>query len=347
MLALAESLTCKELGFPIIHDITNLLRIGDITFVSKDKKPQTIEVKTHVLKHYKDKTHASINMSGIFEDKFIDFLTSKSNDDKNLNSLQMPGTSQIVRPNKRMVRQIKRMKTAHKKQRRKAGERYTDNKKTTIIHNIPSDKSTSHWDIANRLVTTAKNSGYATEVVDDAIMYAAIYCDQPLFYPWKNNFNLQLLDKLPNDLVNSGIFYEDKKYLNSLMFSLSWRQLTNKEPCYLRPIFLHPFKSDIIIDLIYCRMLIVTLVNLGKFVESICKMGYSARLPKDDKESSSRFIPVSIENYEHGNATYRIELMNLIYHGQQVLHEYLSLSTFTTIVSEMAKVAIKQIPPIK
>src|SRR5260221_2972506 len=48
MLAIAELLYAAGAGIPILHDITNCLRIGDITFYNPNHEPITIEVKTHL-----------------------------------------------------------------------------------------------------------------------------------------------------------------------------------------------------------------------------------------------------------------------------------------------------------
>ena len=40
----------QRLGFPLLHDITDILRIGDITFVTPEGRPQTVEVKTKLVR---------------------------------------------------------------------------------------------------------------------------------------------------------------------------------------------------------------------------------------------------------------------------------------------------------
>lgn len=44
---MAQHLARQGARFPILHDITNILRVGDITFISADRSPMTVEIKTH------------------------------------------------------------------------------------------------------------------------------------------------------------------------------------------------------------------------------------------------------------------------------------------------------------
>ena len=47
--AIAEALAGAEWGFPLLHDITDCLRIGDLTFVRPTAEHTTIEVKTRLV----------------------------------------------------------------------------------------------------------------------------------------------------------------------------------------------------------------------------------------------------------------------------------------------------------
>src|SRR5262249_22805968 len=54
LIAIAEAMWDSNVGVPIIHDMTNILRVGDITFVSLDNKPITVEVKTQIIESSQD-----------------------------------------------------------------------------------------------------------------------------------------------------------------------------------------------------------------------------------------------------------------------------------------------------
>ena len=51
MLYAAQLLSNEGAGFPIIHDMTSALRIGDLTFVHPEHGTLTVEVKTHIIGH--------------------------------------------------------------------------------------------------------------------------------------------------------------------------------------------------------------------------------------------------------------------------------------------------------
>jgi hypothetical protein len=62
-LAIATGLSQRGWGFPLIHDITDVLRIGDITFIRPRQTPEfvTVEVKTRLLNEFPPDETGSAN----------------------------------------------------------------------------------------------------------------------------------------------------------------------------------------------------------------------------------------------------------------------------------------------
>jgi hypothetical protein len=48
VIGLAAGLAGEDWGFPLLHDITDCLRIGDVTFIKPDGDNRTLELKTQV-----------------------------------------------------------------------------------------------------------------------------------------------------------------------------------------------------------------------------------------------------------------------------------------------------------
>jgi hypothetical protein len=49
MIAIAETLGSRGWGFPLLHDITDCLRVGDISFIKTGHAIRTVEVKTRLI----------------------------------------------------------------------------------------------------------------------------------------------------------------------------------------------------------------------------------------------------------------------------------------------------------
>ena len=142
-----------------------------------------------------------------------------------------------------------------------------------IIARTPSTRESHHWDIANEAAKGAKANGYASQVVDGAFLYVAIYSDSPLSYPWSQDIDIPSLEKIPTDLVNSSIFFTDPTK-NALWFGSTWSHITNEAPSHVYPLFLHPFPIDLLLDMVRGRLFLVIFVNLGKVTEAIQRAGY-------------------------------------------------------------------------
>lgn len=75
MLTVAESYANAGAGFPIIHDITNCLRVGDLTFVdphNDDDEPLTIEVKARAPRIENGKLKSQVEVYAVaYSPKFV------------------------------------------------------------------------------------------------------------------------------------------------------------------------------------------------------------------------------------------------------------------------------------
>src|SRR5713226_7790039 len=89
--------------------------------------------------------------------------------------------------------------------------------------------------------------------------------------------------------------------------------------------------------MVWQRLAIFVLVNLGKLVVALQEIGLDARLPKDSDEFERLFLPVSTEVSLLDNKPGRMYLYNLHFYGAKLVHEFLSLKGFVGYVSQMGK----------
>ena len=80
-----------------------------------------------------------------------------------------------------------------------------------VIIELPPTVLSHNWEIAAEVAQRAKERGYASKPVDGAFLYAAVHSSGLFSYPWKYNIDATPLSaNLPNDLVRSGIFLDDR-----------------------------------------------------------------------------------------------------------------------------------------
>jgi hypothetical protein len=351
ILAIAESLSNAGAGFPILHDITNCLRVGDITFYAPSNNPVTIEVKTHLIGS--DSTRLSLEVethyinhdlndakrwndivAGIPKDLFL-LSTEKADSQINNQSQRLL--------DERLQRQIERMRRAkiwqlvQPNQPFKLGER-----EQGVKIFIEADKDFHNWNLVHELVDLAKVDGFAARVVDDSFVYYAVYRSSPISYPWtRGTVDSSIFADLPQLMISSSFLFPDPEK-NRL-----WVPTRHGDYPLLMPFFLYPLSFDIIMDMMWGRLAVGVTVNLGKLIKALQEVGFDARLPKDEEEFKRLFLPVSVEVKLANNKPARANLHNLHYFGLQIIYEFLSLEGFVQLVSRMAKAATANSQNIK
>jgi hypothetical protein len=135
MLAVAQTAANRGAGFPIIHDITTILRVGDITFVSGDFETGTIEVKTRVLKKTDELTQAVVYAIGSRDDEIgarvHRVLTEKRDGNDSGDKCDAARAVPAPRPTARLRRQLDRMSRAVRYSAAKAGDLQSEDGGTT------------------------------------------------------------------------------------------------------------------------------------------------------------------------------------------------------------------------
>ena len=335
MLAAAEIYANAGAGFPIIHDITNCLRVGDITFVHPDDEPITIEVKTHVINREGNTAHISVETyttAGTERWKPIHLeITDPLLDKKVIRKPMNPSNRRLDKQLERMSRAIivqTALRTAQ------SGELIDVRGEGHLLVRPKLDSHAHHWDVMRELTIKAKANGYASCVVDDAFVYVATYTDPPKIYPWSRSTNTPFGEILRAEDIGDKFPMCSETDHNCIWFETTWRYFSDKPsdnvPPSIRPFFLYPIPLDLLIDIMWGRLAVMVVVNLGKLVEAVENSGFTARLPKDEE-----FIGVSTKvNLSDGNQV-EIHLGSLHMLGMKIVFEFLSVKGFVDIVSQM------------
>jgi hypothetical protein len=342
MLKVAELYNSVGAGFPIIHDITGCLRVGDITFVKPDDEPITVEVKTRVLRREGNVAHLRVETyAPLGADRWKPIQDKLQNQFLELTEPQPDFQKPRRKPDKQLLRQLERMSRARVFQVAKPGKLIEDaNERIGLAVRLDADHKLYHWDLLRELLACAKKNGYASQVVDGAFVYVAIYTDPPTVYPWvQKGEKVPFEETLKLDLDANFPRCADLEK-NISWFGTSWDHFIGKTPPYIRPLFLYPLPFDIVADMLWGRFAIMVFVNLCKLAEAVEAQGFVTRMPKDKQEFRQILFSVSTQiNLPNGYAA-EIHLGSLYRFGARVVYEFLSLQGFVSLVSQMANAMI-------
>jgi hypothetical protein len=343
MLAIAEMLCKAGAGYPILHDITSCLRVGDITFYTPDSDPLTVEVKTRLKGYQSD--HRVLEVAV--------YCVSTPSEDTRWNAILAQMPQEIVVPedmsvNDQMIqepqameeglqRQMERMAEIAARQTAQDGEPLRLGERNVyIVQHLTSEQSMHHYDILQELTRDAKAQGFAWRTVDDAFVYTAVYRDTPL---WLQEGEQIIPEQRVEDYQRANI---------SIAFPAAAKNFACiydvfNSPPFVRPFFLYPLPVDIVMDMMWKRPQIIVTINLGKLVAALQAVGVNARLPTNKQESAKLFLPVSLEiPLPDGRKAYG-RLRNLQYYGAQITHEFLSLQGFAKLITSTVEVTAEQV----
>ena len=256
LIAAAEALS-PRLGFPLLHDITDILRVGDITFFKPGERPQTVEVKTTLIgsKSEGSKTRLDYKVTAIWP----------SGGAPPPNVPRRP--PQVRGPvNARVGRQLARMTRALALQDAPVcAPTRVDGRQTLILESKGGNELSDHWPLLRRMIRRARRTGYASAVADGAVMYVAFYSPTGLDSPD------QLMGRVPTDLLAYGIFLPDPTK-NSL-YVLGMPDPTHDGPDRYRPYYLYPIPRPWVVDILRGRLVVFALFNPGRVAEALEAVG--------------------------------------------------------------------------
>lgn len=346
MLGIAEAFSSAGAGFPLLHDMTNCLRVGDITFILPDKAPVTIEVKTQLLGQRENVLDMRVAVYGPVEPEWWDKVNANLRESSSAPSSAETGEDtkghSEHRLNSRLRRQIGRMGRAKALQESQPGVAFETPQGEGLIIHAPSMDTPHNRGVLRDLVLRAKEIGFASIVVDDAFVYVATYNDPPIAYPWSDKADVPHGDRLVAAIASSGIWFSEPSK-NALWLASTWSYLTDDVPAHIMPFFLYDITPDLVIEMLCGRLTVHVFVNLGKLVAAVERTGLSARLPKGDAEVASRFVPVWTEVGLPDGSRVQVELHGLAHTAAKIAYEFLSVAGFVDIVTAMVREGVARV----
>ena len=319
MILVASNLASQGWGFPLIHDITDCLRIGDVTFIrireGSERSYNTVEIKTAAqLKRRLEAQNLAeyeyriqVISAAPFNDVQVGSATLESAEFESVVSLPMRPVSRHT------GRQLKRMSTALLHQTADPNVLIAQDGEIPALWAAVNTPVTQHWKSLQRVVHKARRSGYGSECVDGTFLYVAIYSPEGL-----SPESMDYSSRLQADLSNPALVIEDDSGLNVLSIALI-PPFEQTGPHLFRPFYLYPIPRSSIGDIIHGRMIIFVCTNEGRLVESLKESGFSVDFnPKGKKSPLIAACSVTAEN----GSEYYIQSPDLRHYLDEIIYEF-------------------------
>ncbi len=316
MIGIATALSNDGWGFPLLHDITDCLRIGDVTFVkiTQDHQIRTVEIKTRLLEERPaadGKTTFEYQVTVIpAPDEYMPALIP----DGEHTGRDLPPSPRepSPEPSARVIRQVRRLHVARAHQEVQPG----------------------HWISLRRVVRRARAGGYASESVENTFLYVALYRPEGISVDSAQSQYPQIAQ----DLLDSGILFEESRGRNELVIS-SVPSPEGRGPQLFLPYYLYSLPQTAIIDLLRGRLAILVLVNSGRIVAALEEEGYEVTIPsgRNDFGSDSLVITATLE--DKAGRPFPVELHNLQVHVLETIYEFQSVQYIIEVAAAMRGVA--------
>ena len=263
MISIATALANNGWGFPLLHDISDCLRIGDITFIRPDQEPSyvTVEVKTRLLSEAPndDGSKTLRYETKVLSQYQMDIESGGVVGEVDL-SLKPPEP-----PRERIDRQAERMRTALLRAR--ASDGMIDGLDEPTLSLNVSLGTKSHWDVLKRLIREAHTSCYAGAAVDKAAFYSVFYR--------KGGIEVETVQdpRFLDDLTKSDFMHSSDPEERALII-YAVPHPREDQPYETLPYFLFPLPRRAIFEILSHELMIMVHINPGHVCDRLRSEGF-------------------------------------------------------------------------
>ena len=345
MMAFAANFANEGKCIPLFHDVTNCLRVGDVTFVRPDRDPLTFEVKTKLTTLDESDNSATLSMTaytlGHRNAQWDDVLarlpsplvvTANGDEGRTAQVGQAP-----ARLDARGVRQLERMRNAVAWRAANTEEFFTIGSERSIKVDIAPSDGTFRWVDMRDVCAEARIVGRASRRVEDGLVYVALRSDDASRQPSAED--VQEVFKAHMARVELAASSAQRDTRSSWWFGGTEKYLSGDIPYEMRPFFLYPLPADDIVDLMRGRLVITVFVSVERFLTSIKDAGFEMQPLGKEQRVGTDLPDASKIVYISNGTPIKLDLYGstLASYGQQMFHEFLSIQGFTRLLSEMAR----------
>lgn len=331
---IGEHLARKGWGFPLIHDATECLRIGDVTFIrSPESDPPfvSVEVKTALIGTDQDE---SGNPTVKYEIRLLSPLQLNPDTGEVVSTPQSRGVDPTAMPApiRRNDRQAERMLDAVLRQSVPEGEvlELSSGPLISIANRRPDE---GHWKELRRLIRLARSSGYAGCLIDDAFFYSVFY--------QKGGISEELIQHpgFTDDMLSSGFLHRENGGPNSMVLIEVPPSGRRDSRAYL-PFYLFSLPKRAIFELLRRELLVMVSVNPGKVEDYLRDRGFDVR-SADGNLAYDSLTVMNTFTVDSGQS-FGVELHGLEHYVNETVYEFRSIDFIAQAANDMLAVAEEQ-----
>lgn len=320
-IAIAQHLANQGAGFPLLHDVTDCLRIGDITFVKplSDAGPwqhrlSTVEVKTRVVSEQptqdgKTEYGYEVQVTGIGKspDDF-DFLLASNSQEAGVELPPLPSAPRRQDP--RHERQLRRMENALTRQEAPDGEVVELQDEAPLLNVRFESSAASYWPQLRRVIRNARTSGLATELAEPGLLLVAFYN--------KNGVSADPLKDLPlPHLFQEQMFPGEMRGENQAVIHAVPANDPGRINMFL-PYYLYSIPKKAIFDIVRGRLVVAVIVNPAFIFRALEADGFEIRRQARHPHSAVVSAALTLDD----GSTFRADLHNLNFYLNEIVHEF-------------------------
>lgn len=279
---MARTLTGPGKGLPIVHDITDVLRVGDITFMwPQDGDPTQAAFRTFELKTTRKSAilgedgTAEVNLEvTLVSNEWFNDSTGYSFDNNAQVSptLDNPQPVQERREDRRLKKQLQRMDRA-KAHRDLPFHSITELGDSHHIAVSVRDEQAPHWAELRRAIRRARVDGYSFFSLDEFVGYAIFY--DPNGVTEENVKN----SSLPDDIMNS-IFTDSGDVRASQTISAMPSKEDDRFGHLVLPFYLWQVPQRAISEILRGKLMISATYNTGRIEQLFRAEGIEVKLER-------------------------------------------------------------------
>ncbi|WP_155772112.1 hypothetical protein [Mycobacterium asiaticum] len=290
VVSMAGYLLSQQFGVPIIHDITNWLRIGDITFMQPKKEGkswgfQTVELKSSVndsetLDDGVIQANVTVN---VYSNEPMDLLKGLENTPKAEAAASTTpenlGATVPAKQDRRLKKQFQRLDKMIAQRDMKDNAITTVDGIPNVVFRLPHE-DTHHWADLRRAIRNARRDGCAFFSIDHFIGYTIFYRKEGVTEEHISKFREPMVEHVQNDLLAHG----GGGFL--LVRELPMAEEYDVEGFPFMRFFSYKIPQNAIADLLRNRLLMVATVNYGLLDAALAERGFNVTgmngEPRDD-----------------------------------------------------------------
>lgn len=330
-LAFAQAMANDGWGFPLLHDITDCLRIGDITFIRRDADGDlTVEIKTR----HRDRVASGETVTYSYDiaalaARPLPVVASLSSQDISREGM---ARNSPTRGDRRMPRQFDRLLKVKARQDATPEDITEIKGEPPMLSRDIDANGVSRWEVLRSVARRARRYGYAAEAVDEAFVFAAMY-DPNGIAPDR----MPGAESLVSDILTSRMLPAENRDRNAIWINTVPEEGRRTAPKYL-PYFLYPLPRSTILDLLHGRMLLFHLSNPAQIATALSNAGFTAK-PRHGNDFRSGFdVRTEIQD-EHGRR-YALNLGGLESPMREMIMEFYSLEYIVRVAEGMTEAAL-------